>query len=150
MNLRSLRFSQNTNKKLSRILPSLHRAEILTIFCLYFGRNDDFINSLRNFLTFMNRKTCRRMKLWIMLLQISFESKFSIREIALTRPIFIMNSCKLKNDVARIQDNNRFPCSPCDSKFVLKSDLQTLITHLTLEWFLFSLELIQYVSSQYL
>ena len=34
-----------TNEKLSRFLPSLHRAEILTSFCSYFGRNDDFINS---------------------------------------------------------------------------------------------------------
>ena len=52
MNLWSHRFSQNLNKKLSRFLPSLHRAEILTIFCSYFGRNDDFINSLWNCLTF--------------------------------------------------------------------------------------------------
>ena len=37
-------FSQNTNKKLSWFLPSLHKAEILTIFCSYFGKNDDFIN----------------------------------------------------------------------------------------------------------
>ena len=29
-----------------------YRAEILTIFGLYFGRNDDFINSFRNLLTF--------------------------------------------------------------------------------------------------
>ena len=29
-----------------------HRTEILTIFCLYFGRNDDFINSFWNCLTF--------------------------------------------------------------------------------------------------
>ena len=48
MNLWSHRFSQNTNDKLSRFLPSLHRAEILTIFCSYLGRNDDFINSLYN------------------------------------------------------------------------------------------------------
>ena len=32
MNLWSHRFSQNTNEKLSRFLPSLHRAEILTFF----------------------------------------------------------------------------------------------------------------------
>ena len=51
MNLWSHRFSKNTNKKLSRFLPSLYRAEILTIFCLYFGRNDDFINSFWNCLT---------------------------------------------------------------------------------------------------
>ena len=54
MNLWSHRFSQNTNEKLSRFLPSLHRAEILTIFCSYFGRNDDFINSFWNWLTFNN------------------------------------------------------------------------------------------------
>ena len=52
MNLWSHRFSQNMNKKLSRFLPSLHRAEILTIFCSYFGRNDDSINSFWNCLTF--------------------------------------------------------------------------------------------------
>ena len=40
------------NKKLSGFLPSLHRAVILRIFCSYFGRNDDFINSFRNCLTF--------------------------------------------------------------------------------------------------
>ena len=40
MNSWSHRFSQNTNTKLSRVLPSLHRAEILTIFCSYFGLND--------------------------------------------------------------------------------------------------------------
>ena len=43
MNLRNHRFSKNTNKKLSRFLPSLHRADILTIS--YFGRNNYFINS---------------------------------------------------------------------------------------------------------
>ena len=52
MNLWSHRLSQNTNEKLSRFLPSLHRAEILTIFRSYFGRNDDFINSFWNLLTF--------------------------------------------------------------------------------------------------
>ena len=44
MNLWSHRFSQNTN--------SVVRAEILTIFCSYFGRNDDFINLFWNCLTF--------------------------------------------------------------------------------------------------
>ena len=39
--------------ELSRILPSLHRAEILTIFCLYFWRNNDLINSFWNCLTFI-------------------------------------------------------------------------------------------------
>ena len=50
-------FSQNMNKKLSRFLPSLHRAKILTIFCLYFESTDDFINSFWNCLTFTNN--CR-------------------------------------------------------------------------------------------
>ena len=45
MNLRSYRFSQNTNTNFSRFLPSLQRADILTMFCSYFGRDDDFINS---------------------------------------------------------------------------------------------------------
>ena len=31
-----------------------YRAEILTIFGSYFGRNDDFINSFINLLTFSN------------------------------------------------------------------------------------------------
>ena len=52
MDLRSHRFSQNTNKKLSRFLPSLNRAEILTIFRSYYGRNDDFLNWFWNCLTF--------------------------------------------------------------------------------------------------
>ena len=52
MNLQSHHFSKMMNKKLSRFLPPLHRAEILTIFCLYFGRNDDFINSFWNCLIF--------------------------------------------------------------------------------------------------
>ena len=39
------------NKKLSGFLAYTHKAEILTIFCLYFGRNDD-INSFWNLLTF--------------------------------------------------------------------------------------------------
>jgi len=39
-------------KKLSGFLPSLHRAEILTIFCSYFGRNDGFISPFWNWLTF--------------------------------------------------------------------------------------------------
>ena len=52
MNLWSHRVSQNTNKKLSTFLPSLHRAEILTIFCSYFGKNDDFMNPFWNYLTF--------------------------------------------------------------------------------------------------
>ena len=54
MNLWSHRFSQNTNEKLSGFLPCVVRAEILTIFCSYFGRNDDLINSFWNCLTFSN------------------------------------------------------------------------------------------------
>ena len=50
LDLWSHRFSQNTNKE---FLPSLHRPEILTIFSSYFGRNDDFIKSSWNCLTFM-------------------------------------------------------------------------------------------------
>ena len=52
MNLWSHRSYQNTDKKLSRFLPSLLRAEILTIFRSYFGRNNDLINSFWNCLTF--------------------------------------------------------------------------------------------------
>ena len=29
----------------NEFMPLLHRAEVLTIFCSYFGRNDDFMNS---------------------------------------------------------------------------------------------------------
>ena len=58
MNLWSHHFFQNTNKKLSGFLLSLHRASILTIFlgetifCPYFGRKDDFIHSFWNCLIF--------------------------------------------------------------------------------------------------
>ena len=52
MNLWSHCFSQNMNEKLSGFLPCIVRAEILAIFCSYFGRNDDFINSFWNCLTF--------------------------------------------------------------------------------------------------
>ena len=52
VNIWSHRFSQNTNKKLSGFLPCVVRAEILTVFCSYFVRNDDFINSFWNQLTF--------------------------------------------------------------------------------------------------
>ena len=48
MNLWSHRFSQSMNKKLSRFLPSLHRAEILIIF----WEKRCFINSFWNCLTF--------------------------------------------------------------------------------------------------
>ena len=56
MNLWSHRFSQNVNKKLSGFLHSHYRAEILTIFGSHFGRNDDFINSFWNLLTFSTRQ----------------------------------------------------------------------------------------------
>ena len=52
MNLLSHHFSQNTNVKLSGFLPFIVKAEILTIFCLYFGRNNDLISSFWNWLTF--------------------------------------------------------------------------------------------------
>ena len=52
MNLWSHCFSQNTDKKLSGFLPCVEGAEILTIFCSYFWRNDDFLNSFWNSLTF--------------------------------------------------------------------------------------------------
>ena len=53
MNLWSHCFSKkNMNAKLSWFLPCSVRAEILTIFCSYFGRNDDFINSFWSLLTF--------------------------------------------------------------------------------------------------
>ena len=53
MNLWSHHFSQNTNKILSGFLPCLGRSEILIMFCSYFGRNVDFINS------FWKKLTCR-------------------------------------------------------------------------------------------
>ena len=56
MNVWSHPFSQNMNKKLSRLPPSLHTTEILTNFSLYFGRTDDFINSFWNCLTFRIRQ----------------------------------------------------------------------------------------------
>ena len=52
MNLWSHRFSQNMNKKVSGFRPLQYRTEILTIFCSYLGRNDDFINSFWNHLNF--------------------------------------------------------------------------------------------------
>ena len=53
MNLWSHRFFQNMNKKLLRFLPSLPtQSRNPEIFCSYLGRNDDFINSLWNLLTF--------------------------------------------------------------------------------------------------
>ena len=60
MNWWSHRFSQNMNQKLQRFLPcsvAQYRAEILTIFGSYFGRNDDFINSFCNFPTFSSLYT---------------------------------------------------------------------------------------------
>ena len=41
-----------SSKKSSKFLPSVHRVEILAIFCLYLGRKDDFINLFWNILTF--------------------------------------------------------------------------------------------------
>ena len=38
-------FLPKYEQKLSRFLPCVVKAEILTIFGSYFGRNDDFINS---------------------------------------------------------------------------------------------------------
>ena len=55
MSLWSHHFSQNTNKKLSGFLLCVVKADILTIFCSYFVRNDDFINSFWNWLTFRVR-----------------------------------------------------------------------------------------------
>ena len=55
MNLWSHRFSQNINQILQGFLPCTvphYRAEILTILGSYFGRNNDFINSFWNLLTF--------------------------------------------------------------------------------------------------
>ena len=40
-----LSFLPKYEQNLSRFLPSLHRAEILTVFSQYFLRSDDFINS---------------------------------------------------------------------------------------------------------
>ena len=83
MNLWGHRFSKNANQKLQGFLPyqtnkdcsqknCLHspenhqkkcydpclygRAEIFVIFGLHFGRNDDFINSFSNELTFSNNR----------------------------------------------------------------------------------------------
>ena len=58
MDLWSHHFSQNTNEILSGFLPCSSRTEILTIFCSYFGRNDDFINSFWNLLTFSKIAFC--------------------------------------------------------------------------------------------
>ena len=52
MDLQRHHFSQNTNEKLSGFLPCIVRAEVFTIFCSYFRRNDDFINWFWNWLTF--------------------------------------------------------------------------------------------------
>ena len=45
-------FLPKYEQKLSRFLPWVLKAEILTIFGSYFGRNDDFLNSFWNSLTF--------------------------------------------------------------------------------------------------
>ena len=52
-------FLPKYEQKLSGFLPCVVRAEILTIFHSYFGRNDDFRNSFRNLLTFSKCKTIR-------------------------------------------------------------------------------------------
>ena len=72
MNLWRHHFSQNTNKKLSRFQPSLHRAEIMTFFLFAFGRNGDFINSIWNCLTF--RRTTNQY-LRKLVSQLDFNSK---------------------------------------------------------------------------
>ena len=52
MSLWSNCFFQNTYEKLSGFLPCVVRAEIFKTFCSYYGRNDGFINSCWNLLTF--------------------------------------------------------------------------------------------------
>ena len=57
MNSWSHCFFQNMNQIIKGILPCTephYRAEILTIFGSYFGRNYDFINSFWNLLTFIS------------------------------------------------------------------------------------------------
>ena len=66
-------FSQNMNEKWLGFLPCivLHyccRAEILTIFCSYFGRIDDLINSFRNLLTFRKRNVVNKTQFLLSLL----------------------------------------------------------------------------------
>ena len=59
MSLWSHCFSQNMNRKLQGFLPCTvphYSAEILTLFGSYFGRNDDFIDSFWNLLTFTGRE----------------------------------------------------------------------------------------------
>ena len=56
MNFWSHHFSQNMKKKCQDFWPTHYRAEIPTIFCSYFRRNDDFINSFKNLLTFRYAK----------------------------------------------------------------------------------------------
>ena len=52
--------------------PSLQVAEILTIFCSYFGRNDGFINSFWNLLTFSSAQVLDQV-----LYEITFGFQFS-------------------------------------------------------------------------
>ena len=54
-----------------------YRSEILTIFCSYFGRNDDFINSFWNLLTFTSRKHWTADLKILILKRSSFIYKFS-------------------------------------------------------------------------
>ena len=59
MDLWSHCFSQNMDQKMQGFLPccvAQYRAEIITIFSSYFGRNDNFINSFWNLLTFKGKK----------------------------------------------------------------------------------------------
>ena len=61
MSLWSHRFFQNCQD----FCPVYCRAEILTIFCSYFGRNDDFINSFWNLLIFTMLPFDQKRKPWV-------------------------------------------------------------------------------------
>ena len=49
-------FLPKYEKKIVKISALLHKAEILTIFFSYFGRNDEVKNSFRNCLTFSDQE----------------------------------------------------------------------------------------------
>ena len=72
--------------KIVKFLASLHRAEIVTNFCLYIGRKDDFINSFWNCLTFslfeLTRKICKHVNLFY-LIQIENNS-FNLKNLWVT------------------------------------------------------------------
>ena len=54
--------------RISALCSEAHyRAEILTIFCSYFGRNNDFINSFCNLLTFKHKHISRSLKRLVIL-----------------------------------------------------------------------------------